>query len=161
MENFDLSVKVYPINEPQGATLAFASVGINELVAIQGVRVVNSEKGLFVTMPQSKDKNDEYHDIAYPLNADLRKQISLAVLNAYDNEIDISQAKRSIEQKLQNGASRSVEAGQRRQDNQRNAPDNYRNQQQYGGNNYRNQQQQPAGGYNERRAKPPARSGDR
>jgi stage V sporulation protein G len=154
MENFDLSVKVYPINEPQGATLAFASVGINNLVAIQGVRVVNSEKGLFVTMPQSKDKNDEYHDIAYPLNADLRKQISLAVLNAYDNEIDISQAKRSIEQKLQNGASRSAEAGQRRQENNR-------NQQQYGGNNYRNQQQQPAGGYNERRAKPPARSGDR
>jgi stage V sporulation protein G len=154
MENFDLSVKVYPINEPQGATLAFASVGINDLVAIQGVRVVNGEKGLFVTMPQSKDKNDEYHDIAYPLNADLRKQISLAVLNAYDNEIDISQAKRSIEQKLHNGASRSAEAGQRRQDNQR-------NQQSYGNNNYRNQQQQPAGGYNERRAKPPARSGDR
>jgi stage V sporulation protein G len=154
MENFDLSVKVYPISEPQGATLAFASVGINDLVAIQGVRVVNGEKGLFVTMPQSQDKNGEYHDIAYPLNADLRKQISLAVLNAYDNEIDISQAKRSIEQKLQNGASRSAEAGQRRQDNQR-------NQQSYGNNNYRNQQQQPAGGYNERRAKPPARSGDR
>jgi stage V sporulation protein G len=68
MENFDLSVKVYPINEPQGATLAFASVGINDLVAIQGVRVVNGEKGLFVTMPQSQDKNGEYHDIAYPSN---------------------------------------------------------------------------------------------
>jgi DNA-binding cell septation regulator SpoVG len=154
MENFDLSVRVYPIAEPQNATLAFASVSISNIVAIQGVRVVNGEKGLFVTMPQSQDKNGDYHDIAYPLNADLRKQISLAVLNAYDNEIDISQAKRSIEQKLQNGASRSAEAGQRRQDNQR-------NQQQYGGNNYRNQQQQPAGGYNERRAKPPARSGDR
>jgi stage V sporulation protein G len=152
MENFDLSVKVYPINEPQGATLAFASVGINDLVAIQGVRVVNGEKGLFVTMPQSQDKNGEYHDIAYPLNADLRKQISYEVLNAYDKEMDISQAKRSIEQKLQNGASRSAEAGQRRQDNQR-------NQQSYGNNNYHNQQ--PAGGYNERRAKPPARSGDR
>jgi hypothetical protein len=110
-------------------------------------------------MPQSQDKNGEYHDIAYPLNADLRKQISLAVLNAYDNEIDISQAKRSIEQKLQNGASRSAEAGQRRQDNHRAAPDNYRNQQSYGNNNYHNQQ--PAGGYNERRSKPPARSGDR
>jgi stage V sporulation protein G len=154
MENFDLSVKVYPINEPQGATLAFASVGINDLVAIQGVRVVNGEKGLFVTMPQSQDKNGEYHDIAYPLNADLRKQISYEVLNAYDKEMDISQAKRSIESKLQNGASRSAEAGQRRQDNQR-------NQQSYGNNNYRNQQQQPAGGYNERRSKPPARSGDR
>jgi stage V sporulation protein G len=155
MENFDLSVKVYPINEPQGATLAFASVGINDLVAIQGVRVVNGEKGLFVTMPQSQDKNGEYHDIAYPLNADLRKQISYEVLNAYDKEMDISQAKRSIEQKLQNGASRSAEAGQRRQDNQRN-----QQHQQYGG-NYHSQQQQPTGGYNERRSKPPARSGDR
>jgi stage V sporulation protein G len=152
MENFDLSVKVYPINEPQGATLAFASVGINDLVAIQGVRVVNGEKGLFVTMPQSQDKNGEYHDIAYPLNADLRKQISYEVLNAYDKEMDISQAKRSIEQKLQNGASRSAEAGQRRQEN-------HRNQQSYSNNNYHNQQ--PAGGYNERRSKPPARSGDR
>jgi stage V sporulation protein G len=78
-----LSVKVYPINSPQGNTVAFANVGIENLVAISGIRVVNGEKGLFVTMPQNKDKNGEYHDVAFPINSELRKEVNKAVLGAF------------------------------------------------------------------------------
>ena len=81
-----LSVKIYPINNPQGSTLAFANVGIENLVAISGIRVVSGKNGLFVDMPQNKDKNGEYHDIAFPINSELRKEVNKAVLGAY-NEI--------------------------------------------------------------------------
>ena len=86
MPNNKLDVRVYPIDEPKGSTVAFASVAVDDLVAIRGVRVVDSEtKGLFVAMPQSKDKEDNYHDIAFPITADLRKEISEAVLEEYNN----------------------------------------------------------------------------
>jgi stage V sporulation protein G len=82
--NVKMDVRVYPLNEPKGNTLAFANVGIEDLAAINGIRVVNGEKGLFVTMPQSRDKDGEYHDIAFPINSDLRKALNTAVLDEFD-----------------------------------------------------------------------------
>jgi stage V sporulation protein G len=82
--NIKLDVRVYPVDEPKGNTLAFANVGVEDLVAISGIRVVNGKNGLFVDMPQSKDKNGEFHDIAFPVNSDLRKELNKAVLAEYD-----------------------------------------------------------------------------
>jgi stage V sporulation protein G len=98
---------VYPIDEPKGNTLAFANVGIEDLVAINGIRVVNSEKGMFVAMPQSKDKNDVFHDIAFPINSDLRKELNKAVLNAY-KEIT-AEKKQSIGERLSEGAEKAAQ----------------------------------------------------
>jgi stage V sporulation protein G len=83
MSNIKLDVRVYPLDNPQGTTKAFANVGVEDLVAINGIRVVSGEKGDFVAMPQSKDKNGEYHDIAFPINGDLRKELNKAVLDKY------------------------------------------------------------------------------
>jgi stage V sporulation protein G len=80
-----LDIRVYPIAEAQGNTKAFASITVDDLIAIRGVRVVEGEKGLFVTMPQSQDKEKNYHDIAFPLNGDLRKEITKSVLDKYEN----------------------------------------------------------------------------
>jgi len=89
MTNNTLDVRVYPINEPKGNTLAFASIAIDDLAAIRGVRVVNSEKGLFVAMPQSQDNSGLYHDIAFPLTGDLRKEITDAVLAEFDRQASL------------------------------------------------------------------------
>jgi stage V sporulation protein G len=83
MSNIKLDVRVYPLDNPQGSTKAFANVGIEDLVAINGIRVVGGEKGDFVAMPQSKDKEGNYHDIAFPINGDLRKELNKAVLDKF------------------------------------------------------------------------------
>ena len=83
MSDIKLDVRVYPLDNPQGSTKAFANVGIEDLVAISGVRVVSGEKGDFVAMPQSKDKDGNFHDIAFPINSDLRKELNKAVLDQY------------------------------------------------------------------------------
>ena len=93
----NLDVRVYPIDEPKGNTLAFASVAIDDLAAIRGIRVVNSEKGAFVTMPQSQDNNGQYHDIAFPLNGDLRKEINAIVLAEYDRQATLEPDQRRYE----------------------------------------------------------------
>jgi stage V sporulation protein G len=81
-----LDIKVFPIAEPKGDTLAFASVGLDDTAAIRGIRVVNGEKGNFVSMPQSKDKDGNYHDVAFPLSGDLRRAISKGVLDEFKHQ---------------------------------------------------------------------------
>jgi len=78
-----LDVRAYPIAEPKSNTVAFASVTINDMIAINGIRVVSGEKGLFAAMPQTKDSSGEYRDIAFPVTKELRQQLNKAILDEY------------------------------------------------------------------------------
>jgi DNA-binding cell septation regulator SpoVG len=40
MKDVNLNVHVFPIKEPEGSTMAFASMGIDDLIVIRGIRVV-------------------------------------------------------------------------------------------------------------------------
>ncbi|MDL2231976.1 SpoVG family protein [Ruminococcaceae bacterium OttesenSCG-928-L11] len=86
-----LEARAYPIDEPKGSTVAFASLNINDAFAVQGLKVVNGDKGMFVSMPSTKDKNGDYKDIAFPVTADARKQVGAAVLSAYAKAVEKSQ----------------------------------------------------------------------
>ena len=90
MPNNNLDVRVYPIEEPKGSTIAFASIAIDDLAAIRGVRVVNGSKGLFVAMPQSQDNDGKYRDVAFPLTGSLRKEISTAVLCEFKAQLSLT-----------------------------------------------------------------------
>ncbi len=57
-----LDVRAYPIENPKGNVIAFASATISDVFAVHNIRVVNGEKGPFVAMPQIKAKG-EYRDI--------------------------------------------------------------------------------------------------
>ena len=80
---FKLDVRAYPIAEPKGNTVAFASVTINDMIAINGIRVVEGANGTFAAMPQTKDDKGEYRDIAFPVTKELRQELNKAVLNEY------------------------------------------------------------------------------
>jgi stage V sporulation protein G len=112
MSNVELDVRAYPVNNEQSNTKAFASVSFKvdgaDLVAIHGIRVVDGAKGLFVTMPQSKDKDGEYHDIAFPLNGDLRKELNKAVLNEYGKAVNVDR-KQSIGDKIADGKAQAAQ----------------------------------------------------
>jgi stage V sporulation protein G len=111
-EDVNLEVKIFPIKEPQGNTLAFASIGFNvggeDIMAIRGIRVVDSEKGAFVSMPQSKDKDGEFHDVAFPLSGDLRKEVNKAVLAGYDKP-PAAEKKQGLGDRLKAGAEKSAQ----------------------------------------------------
>lgn len=100
-----LDVRAYPIAEPKGSTVAFASVTIEDMFAVNNIRVINSEKGLFVAMPQVKDSKGEYRDICFPVTAELRKQLNEAILGAYAAEKEkAAPEKESAMEKLRDGA---------------------------------------------------------
>ena len=81
---------------------AIASVNVAGAFAVHGLKVIDSEKGLFVSMPQSRYEKDgkmQYSDICHPITAEARKGLMDAVLAAYG-------------QKLQAQEDASQEAGQ-------------------------------------------------
>ncbi|HYF81264.1 MAG TPA: septation protein SpoVG family protein [Symbiobacteriaceae bacterium] len=65
-----------------GPTKAIGSVMIGNVFVVHGVRVVDSEKGLFVAMPQRKD-GDRYRDVAHPVTSEMRAIVGSAVLEEY------------------------------------------------------------------------------
>jgi stage V sporulation protein G len=86
-----LDVRVYPLDNPETSTKAFASITVDDLIAIRGVRVVQGEEGLFVSMPQSRQEKDgetKFHDIAFPITRELHKQIRREVLDGYRAEME-------------------------------------------------------------------------
>ena len=67
-----------------GNCRAHASVNINGCFAIRGVKVMESSKGLFVSMPSYRAGNGEYKDIVHPLNTETREMMAEAILAEYE-----------------------------------------------------------------------------
>lgn len=69
---------------------AIASVNIGGAFAIHGLRVIDSQKGLFMQMPQNsfqRDGKTEYSDIFHPITAEARSELNSKVLEAYEQEL--------------------------------------------------------------------------
>ena len=69
-----------------GTQRATASVNINGAFAVRGVKVLESNKGLFVAMPQYKI-GSEYKDICFPCTKESREQFNAAVMKAYEQTL--------------------------------------------------------------------------
>ena len=61
-------------------------VDVNGCFAIRGVRVVDSSKGPFVSMPGYKTSKG-YSDVCFPCTKEFRQQFNQAVLDAYQQEM--------------------------------------------------------------------------
>jgi stage V sporulation protein G len=81
--NFD--VRIFGAKN-EGTQRATASVNVNGIFAVRGVKVLESSKGLFVAMPQYKVGND-YKDICFPCTKEAREELNNAVMNAYEQAL--------------------------------------------------------------------------
>lgn len=85
----------------EGKTKAFASATIAGAYAIHGLRVIESEKGLFVSMPQeSYTKNGEkkYTDTFHAITAEARTELIDAVQSAYEQALAQQQSQEETEE---------------------------------------------------------------
>lgn len=64
----------------------FASITFDDCFVVKGVKIMLGSNGLFISMPSMKGKDNEYHDICFPITADTRKEIQDAVLSAFGVE---------------------------------------------------------------------------
>ena len=66
---------------------AIASITIDDAFAVHDLRVVEGEKGLFVSMPSRRRVSGDYYDVAHPVTAEARQQLQQAVLEAYARQV--------------------------------------------------------------------------
>lgn len=87
------------VDDPNSSTKAFASVTIGGMFAVHGLRVVDSSKGLFVSMPFNTYKNSDgetkYQDVFHAVTAESRQAIINSVSQAYEQALAQSQTENS------------------------------------------------------------------
>ena len=87
-----VDVKIYFPKDPSkdhGKLLGFASVNLGGVFAVNNIRIYDTDKGPFVSMPSTKGKDGEYHDICCPTTKEMRQALNAAVLGAYQREKEV------------------------------------------------------------------------
>lgn len=111
-----MTVKVYPAKEP-GKLLAFASVTLGGVFAVNNVRIYDSEKGPFVSMPSSKGRDGQYRDICFPTTKEMRQALNAAVLGEYQKVVERPSVRGSLQDAAKEAAVRPAPAPNRAMDN--------------------------------------------
>ncbi len=79
-------VRIRLIKKEDSKLKAVASITIDECFVIHDIKVLEGDKGVFVSMPSRKTPDGQYKDVAHPLNTETRESVSAAVLKAYEEE---------------------------------------------------------------------------
>ena len=102
-----LEVRAYPIAEPKGNILGSATLSVDTpigVLAVRDIRIVNSQNGPFISMPQTRDREGSYKDLVFPTTKEGRAQLNTAILDAYAAAKEKAQEKPSVKDKIQEGA---------------------------------------------------------
>lgn len=78
--------KVQLVKGDWGKTKAIASVTFDACFVVGGLKVVEGEKGNFVSMPNRKTAEGEYKDTCFPITKEFREELIQAVLKEYGTE---------------------------------------------------------------------------
>lgn len=92
--NMPIRVKIDKLMEDAGKLKAIASANVGEF-AVHGIRVYESDKGLFVSMPsvQRTGENGEktYEDVFHPTTKESREELFGKILDEYKQALEQSQ----------------------------------------------------------------------
>ncbi len=80
-------VKVYPVKE-SGRLKAYATVVFDNCFIIRDLKVIEGDKGFFVSMPSRRRKDGSFRDIVHPLDSDTRTMIENRIIEEYKNSAD-------------------------------------------------------------------------
>lgn len=92
----DISVRIDKLNNNENNNVkAFVSANIAKSFAIHGIKVIESQKGLFVSMPQSSYKDSsgkiKYNNLFHAITKEARNQLNDEVIKTYENALDEAQ----------------------------------------------------------------------
>jgi len=82
-KNLKLEVSRLHKLEGTGSTKAFCDLSVLDSLVIKGLRVVEGEKGLFVSMPREEGKDGKWYNTIIPLKREIKDEIERLVLEAY------------------------------------------------------------------------------
>ena len=80
MEITDISISI----RDEDKLKAFVNVTFDGCFVVRGMKVIEGNNGLFVSMPSRKANDGTYRDVAHPINAQFRELIETRVLAKYE-----------------------------------------------------------------------------
>tara|TARA_B100000427_G_C15213365_1_gene465660 strand:+ start:34 stop:414 length:381 start_codon:yes stop_codon:yes gene_type:complete len=89
---FSYSIKVKKVRNPKGKIVAFASLIIDDVLEVDGFKIINGSKGLFCSAPQHKGKDKEGNDTWFEdvrfvgdetVRDTVKQEIHTAIINEY------------------------------------------------------------------------------
>ena len=95
-------VKVYPAKDG-GRLKAYATIVFDDSFIIRDLKIIEGNKGLFVSMPSRRRKDGSFRDIVHPLNSEMRQEIEDSIISAYND---------MPEEEREEGVEESVEAAE-------------------------------------------------
>ena len=73
------------INEvSNGKIVAYARVTFEDKLVVDGFKVINGSKGLFVSGPSRQTADNEYKDIVFPITKEYREELFSRILSEYN-----------------------------------------------------------------------------
>lgn len=91
-----IKATVYPSKESNTNLKAMVILEVEDCLIINSVKIVEGKKGLFVSMPQYKDRNGDYRDIVYPNSKEKRNSLTALILAEYEKVADTKDSTASI-----------------------------------------------------------------
>lgn len=82
-------VKINKLNNENQATIAMVRIVLDNLIYIDGLRIVNGRNGMFVSMPQVKS-GDKYNNIVGSYDKEFNQYITDTVLKELESPSDLS-----------------------------------------------------------------------
>jgi len=82
-------VKVYLVKD-SGRLKAYATIIFDNNFIIRDLKIIEGDKGFFVSMPSRRRKDGSFRDIVHPLNSDTRQEIENAVIDEYKKITDVA-----------------------------------------------------------------------
>lgn len=79
-------VKVFPSQE-SGRLKAYATVVFDNDFIVRDLKVIEGNKGLFVSMPSRRKKDGSFRDIVHPLNSETRSMIEQSIIAEYERVV--------------------------------------------------------------------------
>ena len=92
-----IDAKIDRLIDKDGSNLkAIASATIGGAFAVHGIKITDSQKGLFVSMPSTsytdREGNTKYNDIFHPISAESREELINKVQEAYEQALEEQQS---------------------------------------------------------------------
>jgi stage V sporulation protein G len=83
-------VKVYPAKEG-GRLKAYATIVFDNSFIIRDLKIIEGDKGYFVSMPSRKRKDGSFRDIVHPLNSETRREIEEKIIKEYKKVLELEE----------------------------------------------------------------------
>ncbi|HNX91385.1 MAG TPA: SpoVG family protein [Candidatus Omnitrophota bacterium] len=74
--------RMFPVSGDK-ATKAFCDITLYDAFVVTGLKIVEGQNGLFVSMPRQKGRDGKWYDSCFPVSKEVRDEMEKFILEQY------------------------------------------------------------------------------